>query len=90
MNTVSRSKKEWLKDQLDHMESNEHNQVFTIIKKYTDQFTKTQNGVLISTDNLNDECLTEIETYINFCLDQKKRMDEDMKTRKTYERLVHD
>jgi len=91
MNTVSRSKKEWLKEQLDSMESNEHNQIFTIIKKYTDQFTKTQNGVLISTDNLSDECLSEIEKYIVFSLEQKKRMDEDQKVRKNYERLLtHD
>jgi hypothetical protein len=79
-----------MKDQLDRMDTNEHNQVFSIIKRYTDQFTKTQNGVLVSTDNLNDECLTEIDKYINFCLDQKKRMDDDLRTRKTYERLVHD
>lgn len=90
MNTQTRSKKEWMKEHLDRMETNEHNQVFSIIKKFTDQFTKTQNGVLVSTDNLNDECLTEIEKYITFCLDQKKRMEDDMKTRKTYERLVHD
>lgn len=89
MNTFPRSKKEWLKEQLDTMESNEHTQVFIIIKKYTDQFTRTQNGVLISTDNLSDECLQEIEKYIHFCLDQKKRMDEDQKTRKNYERLLN-
>lgn len=89
MNTFTRSKKEMLKDHLDHMDSNEHNQIFDIIKKYTDQFTKTQNGVLVSTDNLNDDCLTEIEKYISFCLDQKKRMDEDHKTRKNYERLMN-
>jgi hypothetical protein len=88
MNTVSRSKKEWLKEHLDNMESNEHNQVFAIIKKYTDQFTKTQNGVLVSTDNLSNDCLEEIEKYITFCIDQRKRMDDDMKTRKNYERLV--
>jgi hypothetical protein len=79
-----------MKEQIDRMDTNEHNQVFSIIKRYTDQFTKTQNGVLVSTDNLNDECLTEIDKYINFCLDQKKRMDDDLRTRKTYERLVHD
>jgi hypothetical protein len=79
-----------MKEHLDRMETNEHNQVFSIIKRYTDQFTKTQNGVLVSTDNLNNECLDEIEKYITFCLDQRKRMDDDMKTRKTYERLVHD
>lgn len=91
MNTITRSKKEWLKEQIDLMEENEHNQVFAIIKKYTDQFTKTQNGVLISTDNLSDECLSEIEKYVLFCVDQKKRMDEDQKVRKTYERLLtHD
>jgi hypothetical protein len=89
MNTFPRSRKEWIKEQLDTMESNEHTQVFTIIKKYTDQFTRTQNGVLISTDNLSDECLQEIEKYIHFCLDQKKRMDEDQKTRKNYERLLN-
>jgi hypothetical protein len=88
MNTVHRTKKEWLKEQLDMMESDEHNQVFAIIRKHTDQFTKTQSGVLISTDNLNNECLSEIEKYILFCLDQKKRMDEDQKLRKTYERLI--
>lgn len=79
-----------MKEQLDHMESNEHNQVFKIVQKYTDQYTKTQTGVLISTDNLNDECLNEIDKYINFCIDQKKRMEDDLKTRKNYERLVHD
>ena len=90
MNSITRSKKEWLKDQLDHMEPNEHSQVFKIIQKYTDQYTKTQTGILVSTDNLNDECLIEIDKYINFCIDQKKRMEEDLKTRKSYERLVHD
>ena len=90
MNSLLRSKKELMKEQIDRMDTNEHNQVFSIIKRYTDQFTKTQNGVLVSTDNLNDECLTEIDKYINFCLDQKKRMDDDLRTRKTYERLVHD
>jgi hypothetical protein len=90
MNTTPRSKKEWLKDQLDRMDPNEHTQVFNIIKKYTDQFTKTQSGVLVSTDQLNDECLSEIEHYITFRNDQKKQMEEDLKTRKNYERLVRD
>lgn len=90
MNNYPRSKKEWLKEQLDRMEASEHTQVYNIIKKHTDQFTKINNGVLVSTDSLNDECLSEIEKYVTFCLDQRKRMDDDMKTRKNYERLVHD
>lgn len=77
-----------MKDQLDTMDANEHAQVLTIVRKYTEQCTKTQSGVLISTDLLNDECLGEIEQYILFLADQKKRMDEDVKTRRTYERMV--
>jgi hypothetical protein len=89
MNTLTRTKNEWLKDQLDRMESNEHNQIFKIIRKYTDDYTTTQTGVLVSTNNLNNDCLNEIEQYIQFSIDQKKRMEDDLKTRKNYERLVN-
>ena len=37
MNSVQRQKKEWLKEQLDRMESNEHIQIFNIIKKDSDE-----------------------------------------------------
>jgi hypothetical protein len=90
MNSFPRSKKEWLKDQLDRMDINEHSQIYEIIKKHTNQTTKTQNGVLVSTDNLTNECLTEVEKYVLFCIDQRKRMEDDLKTRKSYERMVSD
>jgi len=72
------------------MDTNEHLQIFHIIQKFNTQFTTTQNGILVSTDTLNDECLQEIEKYITFSMDQKKRMDDDLKTRKNYERMLHD
>ena len=90
MSKFSRSKKEWLKDKIDVMDSNEHGQIYAIVRKYTTQFTNTQSGVLVSTDSLSDECLAEIEKYVVFCQDQRKRMDEDTKTRKSYERMVHE
>ena len=86
-NTFSRSKKESLKDQIDKLDTIEHRQIHNIIKGYQPQTTKVQNGVLVSTDTLNDECLQEIEKYVSFCLDQRKRIDEDTKARKTYERM---
>jgi hypothetical protein len=88
MNSVSRTTKELLKDQLDKLEENEHQQIFDIVQKYTKDYTKTEKGILVSTNVLNDECLKEIQSYVTFCLDQKKRMDEDAKTRKTYERML--
>jgi hypothetical protein len=77
-----------MKEQLDTMDINEHAQVLAIIQNYTEQLTKTQTGMLISTEHLNDDCLKEIDNYIHFLLDQRKRMEDDNKTRKSYERMV--
>jgi hypothetical protein len=85
---MNRSKLEQMKAQIDSLETTEHQQLYTIIKKYTDTFTKTLNGVFVSTENLSSECLEEIEKYIQFCTDQNKRMEDDLRQRKTYERLV--
>ena len=88
MNSFSRSKKESLKDQIDKLDATEHRQIYNIVKLHVPQVTRVQNGILVSTDTLNDACLTEIENYILFCLDQRKRMEEDAKTRKIYERMI--
>lgn len=85
---MNRQKKEWLKEQIDKLDTNEHTQIHSIITKYTSSITKTPTGYFISSDDLSDECLKEIEKYTNFCLDQRKRMEEDSKERKQYERLI--
>ncbi len=81
---------EALKDKIDRLEVNEHKQIYNIIKKISPQVTRTQNGVLVSSDTLDQDTLTEVEKYVLFCLDQRKRMEDDMKTRKTYERMVQE
>ena len=58
------------------------------MKKNGSPVTKTQNGVLISSETLDNDTLVEVERYVLFCVDQQKRMEDDMKTRKTYERMV--
>jgi hypothetical protein len=83
---MNRSRKEALKERLDRLDANEHAQIFNVIKKYTESFTKTQNGVLISSDVLPDACLLEMETMVTFYLDQHKQMEADEAERKTYER----
>jgi hypothetical protein len=83
---MNRSRKEALKERLDKLDANEHAQIFNIIKKYTESFTKTQNGVLVSSDSLPDECMIEMEKMVLFYLDQHKRMEADDVERKTYER----
>jgi len=85
---MNRSKLELMKAQLENLDEQEHIQIYSIIKRYTSSFSKTTNGVFISSENLSEECLNEIQTHIQFCLDQRKRMEDDLKQRKDYERLV--
>ena len=61
---MNRQKKEWLKEQIDKLDSNEHMQIYNIIKKFTKEITKTPDGVFISSDDLPNECLEEIENYV--------------------------
>lgn len=87
----SRSTLETLKEKIDKLDSNEHKQIYNIINRLNKsqiQTTKTQQGILITADNLDKETVEEIEKYVHFCIDQRKRMDSDMKTRKEYERMV--
>lgn len=72
---MKRQQKEKLKENLDKLDAEEHAQIFNIIKKYTDNFTKTQNGVLVSSDTLSDECLVEMEQMVKYYLDQRKTID---------------
>lgn len=90
MPKFSRSKLEMLKEQIDKLDVNEHKQIYNIMKNSELHVTKTQNGVLVSADSLSEDTLTSVEQYVLFCLDQRKRMDEDMKTRKSYERMVNE
>jgi hypothetical protein len=85
---TTRAAKELLKEQLDKMDEIEHSQIFDIVQKYTKEYTRTQAGILVSSAVLPEKCISEIQAYVNFCLDQKKRIDEDMKTRKVYENFV--
>lgn len=85
---MNRSKLEQMKAQIDSLDASEHEQLYHTINQYTQTFTRTSNGVFISSENLSQECLEQIEKYIQFCGDQRKRMDDDQKQRKTYERLA--
>lgn len=87
----SRSRLESLKEKIDKLDTNEHRQIHNIIKQFNTnqiQTTKTQQGILITADTLNEKTISEIESYVNFCMDQRKRMDSDMKIRKEYERMI--
>jgi hypothetical protein len=84
---MNRSQKEALKEKIERLDPQEHAQLFEVIKRYTETYTKTQNGVLVSSDSLPDECLREMERMVLFYMDQRKRMDADAVERKAFSRM---
>ena len=62
---------------MDRLDPEEHAQIFDIVKQYTENYTKTQNNVLVSSDVLPDSCLLEIEKMVTYYLDQHNRMDNE-------------
>ena len=72
---MNRVRKEQLKEKIEKLDAEEHAQIFEVIKRYTEAFTKTQTGVLVSSDALPDECITEIETLVAYYVDQRTRID---------------
>ncbi len=87
---ATRQQKERLKDNLEKLSECEHEQVFKIINKFTDQYTCSESGVLVSADNLNLECIEEIQKYIDFCFAQKQRLDSDEAQRLALYKSVHE
>ena len=72
---MNRVRKEKLKENIEKLDPQEHAQIFSIIRKYTADYTKTQSGVLVSSDTLPDVCIDEMETMVAYCLDQRKQFD---------------
>ena len=73
---------------LERLEQNEHEQIFKIIRKYTDEYTRSDTGVYVSSKNLPAECLDEMERYITFCFDQRAHLEAGDVDRSKYEKLA--
>lgn len=80
---MKRNQLESLKEKIDRLDVHEHAQIFELIQRYTQNFTKTQTGALVSSESLSEECLKEIEKMVSFYMDQRKRMEADAIERKT-------
>lgn len=85
----ARLRQERLKESLDKLSECEHEQIFAIVRKYTEQFTCSETGVYVSAENVNEACMTEIEKYIDFCNAQKRRLDADEAKRLELYKSVH-
>jgi phage terminase Nu1 subunit (DNA packaging protein) len=83
---MNRGQLDTLRERIEGLDSHEHAQLFEVLKRYTDKYTKTQTGVLVSSDNLPQECLRELDILVSFYADQRKRMESDTLERKALSR----
>ena len=79
---------EQLKERLDQLDPNEHEQLFAIVQKYTREYTRSDTGVYVSSDKLPKDCITEMERYVNFCFDQRTHLEAATAERMRYEKLA--
>ena len=63
------------------MNDENHREIFLLIKKYDVPFMENNNGVFINMKNVSNECVAEIETYINFVKENKTKVLEFEKIR---------
>ena len=49
---MNRAQLERLRDTIEALDTQEHAQIFDVIKRYTTSYTKTQTGVLVASDAL--------------------------------------
>ena len=88
MSGVSRQRKEKLKDDLDKLSQCEHEQIFEMIQKSVSKYTCSETGVFVSADIIPESCFSQIETYVSFCFEQKKRLNEGEIKREEYSKLL--
>ena len=86
---VPRQRKEKLRGDLEKLTECEHEQIYKIVREYTDQYTCSETGVFVSADTLPVECIDKIEKYIGFCFAQKQRLDDDEAKRQALYNMVH-
>lgn len=84
---MNRVRKEQLKERLEKLEPEEHAQVFEVIKRHTQEYTRTQNSVLVSSESLSNDCLLEVEKMVMYYVDQKKRMEAETAERNVLSRM---
>ena len=73
MNKIDLCKK--IKTDIVNLNQNENEEIFKIIYKNNSTYTKNNNGIFINLNWLNEETLTNIDNYINFCIKSHTEID---------------
>ena len=68
----------FIRESIGKLDTNEHLEIFKIIKNYTDKYSENNNGIFINMSYLEDEALWKIHNFIEFCLENKIQLNDDL------------
>lgn len=83
-----RAYNEKLKEQIERLNDIQHLEIYKIVRKHTDHVTKTDTGVFVSMDTLDESTIYQIGQYIHFCNKQKASDDAIEHEKKKLEKLM--
>ena len=71
------------------LQKTEHIEIFKIIDKNGDDYTTNENGVFIALNKLKPETLKQITQFIEFCLDNKSKLQQDINQRDAIREIMN-
>lgn len=72
----SNKQRKVLFDRINSLSSTEHEEILKIVKKYNATFSQNKNGIFFNLSSLSDEAVKEIYNFVNYCISNKKELDE--------------
>ena len=63
-----------LQENVSNLDKLQQFEIFKLIKKYNNKLTENKNGIFINLSCLSNECLDNIENFIKFSIENKKRL----------------
>jgi hypothetical protein len=78
------SRRRLLQERVHNLSPTEHNEIFKILSKHDAQFTKNSNGCFFNLVHVSDDVISEIETFVRYCLENEQKIDDYNKLLNTY------
>lgn len=63
-------------DRINSLSSTEHEEILKIVKNYNATYSQNKNGIFFNLSGLSDDAVGEIDNFVNYCISNKKELDE--------------
>lgn len=76
MPTYSNKQKKLIFEKINNLSALEHEEILKIIKINNVNYSKNKNGIFFNISTLDDNIVLSIDTFVTYCLSNKKELDE--------------